>query len=356
MSRLLIVDDDPLNRALLEEELGDSGYRTFLAEDGDTALQILEEKNIDLVLLDIMMPRMSGLDVLAKIRESHSVADLPVIMVTAKHDSEDIVQSLNQGANDYIVKPIDFGVLQARIRTHLTMKSLSQEKDHFISIASHDLKNSLTTIIGAARVIGAMLPSNDTSLETVRGMVANIHEAAHDMHDLIVDFLDFHAVEDGRLVISQQRSLLNDIAERSFRGNIQYARDKQIELILDTRDQAIEVYADSARIKQVIDNFVTNAIKFCPTGSRVVIRTRQTDSVGCLEVSDNGPGLTQEDMSRIFVKYATLSNVPTGGEKSFGIGLSLCKQIIDLHDGEVGARNNPMRGATFWFRIPRYVG
>ncbi|HNT34747.1 MAG TPA: response regulator, partial [bacterium] len=175
MSRLLIVDDDPLNRALLEEELGDSGYRTFLAEDGDTALQILEEKNIDLVLLDIMMPRMSGLDVLAKIRESHSVADLPVIMVTAKHDSEDIVQSLNQGANDYIVKPIDFGVLQARIRTHLTMKSLSQEKDHFISIASHDLKNSLTTIIGAARVIGAMLPSNDTSLETVRGMVANIH-------------------------------------------------------------------------------------------------------------------------------------------------------------------------------------
>lgn len=353
MNRVLIVDDDPLNRALLEEELGDSGYRTFLSEDGEMALQLLEEKNIDLVLLDIMMPRMSGLEVLDKIRESHSMADLPVIMVTAKHDSEDIVQSLNQGANDYIVKPIDFEVLQARIRTHLALKSLSQQKDHFISIASHDLKNSLTTIIGAVRVIDVMLPQDDPTLETVRGMVANIHEAAHDMHELIVDFLDFHAVEDGRLMINRERVLLNEIAERCYRGNFQYAQDKQIELILESNGEPIEINADPARIKQVIDNFLTNAIKFCPAGSRVVIRTRQTDSVGCLEVSDNGPGLTQEDMSRIFVKYATLSNVPTGGEKSFGIGLSLCKQIVDLHDGDIGARNNPMRGATFWFRIPR---
>jgi len=184
-------------------------------------------------------------------------------------------------------------------------------------------------------------------------MVSNIKESANEMYALIVDFLDFHAVEDGHLVVSRELVGLSDIAERSYRANVEYAKEKQIELVFSAKDGPIGILADQARIKQVIDNFVTNAIKFCPGGSRVILRTYQTDSMGCLEVSDNGPGLTASDLERLFVKYATLSNVPTGGEKSFGIGLSLCKQIVELHDGTIGAGNNPVRGATFWFRIPK---
>jgi signal transduction histidine kinase len=97
---------------------------------------------------------------------------------------------------------------------------------------------------------------------------------------------------------------------------------------------------------------VSNAVKFGARGTTATIRTRKDDSLVRLEVSDTGPGLTEEDLKKVFRKYARLSNKPTGGEKSSGLGLAICKQMVELHGGEIGVNNNPDRGATFWFRLP----
>lgn len=352
MDRILVVDDDQWNRALLEEEISDAGYQSIMAEDGEMALRLIQDNRVDLVLLDIMMPRISGIDVLKELRQTFTVADLPIIMVTAKHQSEDIVQALNIGANDYIVKPIDFPVLLARIRTHLRLKKLSQQKDEFMSIASHDLKNSLTSIIGSVRLLDNMLGKEQFDRKQVLQFLSTISDSAKEMFDLIVDFLDFNAVEDGRLVINTEPVDIADIADRSIRNHLEYAREKDIKLELKSDTNLSEFTADPSRIKQVIDNFITNAIKFCPNDSHAVVKIYPCDGGIRFEVTDNGPGLTDEDMKKAFIKYGMLSNMPTGGERSFGLGLALCKQIVDLHDGEIGVYNNELKGATFWFTLP----
>ena len=112
------------------------------------------------------------------------------------------------------------------------------------------------------------------------------------------------------------------------------------------------VNTDKSRLNQVLENFVSNAIKFSPQGEKVTVGTRKTESGILVEVRDSGPGLTDEDMEKLFVKYAKLSNMPTGGEKSSGLGLAICKKVIEIMGGKTGARNNPGGGATFWFELP----
>ena len=114
--------------------------------------------------------------------------------------------------------------------------------------------------------------------------------------------------------------------------------------------------ADKSRLNQVLENFISNAIKFSPQGEQVTVCTRKTESGVLVEVRDSGPGITDEDMKKLFVKYAKLSNMPTGGEKSSGLGLAICKKVVELQGGKTGARNNPEGGATFWFELPGNFG
>jgi|KBSSwiStaDraftv2_1062776.scaffolds.fasta_scaffold111188_1 diguanylate cyclase (GGDEF)-like protein len=119
---LLVVDDDAMNRDALSRRITGAGYAVLVAESGPQALEIVRTQRVDLVLLDVMMPEMSGVETLRRLRQQRSVADLPVIMVTAKTGSEDVVEALEVGANDYITKPVDFSVAVARIRTQLTAR------------------------------------------------------------------------------------------------------------------------------------------------------------------------------------------------------------------------------------------
>ncbi|HFD79598.1 MAG TPA: HAMP domain-containing histidine kinase, partial [Gammaproteobacteria bacterium] len=135
-------------------------------------------------------------------------------------------------------------------------------------------------------------------------------------------------------------------------SNRAYAERKQIRLHTRLDEHLPEIQADDTRITQVINNLVDNAIKYAPPGSEVTIHTRHTGNQVCCQVSDEGPGLTDADMDKVFTRYARLSNRPTGGETSTGLGLAICKHIVELHGGEIGVRNNPGKGCTFWFCLP----
>lgn len=134
--------------------------------------------------------------------------------------------------------------------------------------------------------------------------------------------------------------------------NAGYAAQKTITPRLDLEQALPLVNADKSRISQVFDNFVSNAIKFGPPGGHVIVSTRNTKDGILVEVRDSGPGLTDADMDKLFVKYAKLANKPSGGEKSSGLGLAICKKVVEMHGGRTGARNNPTGGATFWFQLP----
>lgn len=350
--RLLVVDDNEMNRDMLSRRLKRAGHTVKVAVDGRQALEMIEQEPFDLILLDIMMPEISGLAVLKTLRQKHSVAELPIIMVTAKDQSEDIVEALNLGANDYVTKPIDFPVVKARVQTQLSLKRLAELKDEFLRIASHDLKNPLTGILGYASILKQMIAPIEQVPQNLKNAIGRVSGLAEMMKRIITDFLDFQAMEDGQMKLDLILIDINDIARMALINNSDYATSKEIELTEAISPEPIQVNADQYRIQQVIENFVSNAIKFSEKGSKAVIRTRAEPEAAVVEVSDTGPGLTEEDMQKLFIKYARLSNKPTGGEKSSGLGLAICKNIIALHNGKIGARNNPDKGSTFWFQLP----
>jgi signal transduction histidine kinase len=345
---------------MLQRRLARRGFEVEAAEGGTHALTMVEKVAYDLVLLDIMMPEVSGIDVLREIRKTRGVGDLPIIMATARTESDQIVEALNLGANDYVTKPLDFPVVLARVETQLEILRLRREqsrllklKDEFLAIASHDLKNPLSAVSGFAVLIQEIIPVGKPMTDAGHDFARRIFESAGLMESIISDFLDFQALEDGQIALKRGRISLAKVFSDCIDGQRAYAEKKGVELTFEQDQSLSELLADPARIAQVAQNLVGNAIKFCPEGARVTVRISPDDEWQLCEVVDSGPGLKEEDFAKVFQRYGRLSNRPTGGEKSSGLGLAICKQLIEMHGGEIGVRNNtPEKGATFWIRLP----
>lgn len=350
--RILVVDDYELNRDMLVKWIERKGHHAVAADGAETALAQLESESFDLVLLDIMMPGVDGFEVLRRIRARKSLMELPIIMVTAKDQPEDIVRALELGANDYITKPLEFSVVLARVQTQLTLKNLADQRQQFLQIASHDLKNPLTAILAASHTIPLIAPVGKPVTPELVDLLGRIERRGKEMKKIIEDFLDFHALEDGRLQTEFQPVNLNALLAETVDALREYAESKKIILRLEAEPPYPVIRADPTRLIQVVQNLLGNAIKFSPPGRNVRAHLRPTDAEALIEICDEGPGLTDEDLNKLFIKYARLSNKPTAGEKSSGLGLSICRHLVELHGGRIGARRNDGPGATFWFTLP----
>ncbi len=303
-------------------------------------------------MLDIRLPDGSGFELLAELRRVHSPLDLPVIVISGLDEAHDIVAALHAGANDYVAKPFDLAVVLARVRTQLELRRLERLHDQFLRVASHDLKRPLLLILDAARQLGREFPVGAPMTEDGHATLCLLIESGQYMQQIIEDMLKLRAVRDGRLHLARRPTDLGALVRQVIARHARYAEGKQIALEMRFEPGMPPVEADDLRIMQVLENLIGNAIKFCPPGSRVTVYTRRDGEALVCEVSDTGPGIAPEDMERLFVEYARLRNRPTGGETSTGLGLAISKQLIRLHGGEIGARNNPGGGATFWFRLP----
>lgn len=376
--RVLVVDDEAQNRELLEAHLTTMGHDVDLVTDGVEALAKLDAAH-DLVLLDVMMADMDGFEVARRIRTESAVPDIPICMVTVLSGKEARLRAVEVGVNDFIALPIDRTELQVRTASllkakeaqdtikryqaeleaqndllrenHEQLRKLGEQKDEFLRIASHDLKNPLAGILMTTAVIAQTPPGTTMTLET-QGWAGRITAQCRVMQKIIEDFLDFQALEDGQLKLKLEAVDLNQLAREVLERNADYAARKRIAPHLDLEPGSLMVNADPSRLTQVLENFVGNALKFSPPEAPVTVYTRKTPSGVLVEVSDSGPGFTEEDLKKLFVKYAKLGNMPTGDEKSSGLGLAICKKVIEIQGGKTGARNNPGAGATFWFELP----
>lgn len=353
MNRLLIVDDYQPSREALVELLTDAGYACAAAADGRQAISLVPTLRPDLVLLDINMPSVSGLQVLAEIRQKHSTVELPVIMVTAYSGSADIVSALAGGANDYVTKPIDLSSLIARVRTQLQIRDLARIKDELLSIASHDLKNPLTAMLGVTEMLTERFPIGAPMTAEGRWLIAVANDRTRQMIRIVTDFLDMQAANQGLVTLRKTPMDLRRVAELAVTGNRTYGQRKGITLSLLPGEPLPLVSADEARITQVVENLLGNAIKFGPPGCHVEVATRGSETTVALEVRDTGPGIAAADFDKLFVRHARLGNRPTGGEASSGLGLAWCKQLVELHGGRIGAHRREPEGMVFWFELPR---
>ncbi len=351
-SHLLVIDDEYGICDVLTIGLEREGYAVTVAHDGKEALAQISGKRFDLILLDLKLPGISGLELLDQLRKSHSALDVPIIIISGTGESRDVVTALQHGANDYLTKPFDMAVVRARISAQLSLKQLKATNDRYLRIVSHDLKKPVMVMLDIARRLraehtpGAPLTGDDLSA------LALLIQSGEFMQQIIWDLLDQDALRDGRLRITKQPTDLGAIVRQAVTRNTAYAQGKGIQLDMQFDTELPTIQADDLRLMQVLENLIGNAIKFSPAGTRVTVHTGCEDAHARCEVSDNGPGIAEEDREALFVEYAQLKNVPTGKEKSTGLGLAISKQLVTLHGGEIGAHNRPDGGATFWFRLP----
>ena len=270
--RLLVIDDQKTNLKIVGDILGRLGFTILLADDGEQALLHLEERPVDLILLDVLMPGCDGFEVCRRIRANPEWADIPIIFLSAASDKSLIVRALEAGGVDYVTKPFNAAELTSRVRTHLALKTtrdrlrqLVEDKEELLGILAHDLQNHLASMtISAELVKGRARKHRDSALER---MAANIHTATNQMFAFVGGFLANSAADRG-LELRLEPVSLNEAAAAAVSQYGETARRKGITLIhVDVA--AVPVAADRVALDQVLGNLVSNALKFSPPGTTV---------------------------------------------------------------------------------------
>jgi signal transduction histidine kinase len=223
---------------------------------------------------------------------------------------------------------------------------LNNEKNEFMGIAAHDLKNPLTTIImGAGLMTSANLPPRYQSIAD------SISQAGTRMRDLITNLLDANAIEQGRFLSQLERCELAALTTQTVANNQPAAARKNIQLSV-LLDGALPARADRHAAVQILDNLISNAVKYSPHQTTVQIRGFLSGANACISVTDQGPGISEADQRKLFGKFTRLSAKPTGGESSSGLGLSIVKKLAEAMNGRVYCVSTLGAGATFTVELP----
>ncbi len=362
--RILFVDDDRLNRRILAGILRPEGFEVAEAESGEEALARYAAAPPDLVLLDVEMPGINGFDACRQLRSRYGAETAPVVFITAKSESEDVVAGLAAGGVDYLPKPIRAKEALARIRAHLQIRLLMAEqrqlvdqlskanaaKNKFLGMAAHDLRNPLASIRGLAEFLrdGAVGSLTADQLD----LVTTIHSASQEMLQMVNELLDVATIEAGELKLTLETASLADLLEKAVSlANIEAARKgTKIELRAVFRPATARV--DPPKIRQVVNNLLSNAVKYSPPGSVVAAELAAAAGGLAIAVSDQGPGIPESERHQLFKDFGRTSVKPTGGEKSTGLGLAICRKIVDAHHGTITAENLPGRGCVFRVFLP----
>ena len=228
------------------------------------------------------------------------------------------------------------------------LTQMNEEKNEMLGIAAHDLKNPLTAIIGFARMIATTDSSSPDRIKTDAG---EIIEASTHMRSIVSNLLDVNAIEEGRFPLEFQVCDLAELTGAAIENQKLPADAKQISMEFARPAGKAPINGDPDAILQVLDNLISNAIKFSPANRQIFVRLKMADEKVSLEVQDQGPGLSAADHARLFQKFAILSARPTAGESSTGLGLSIVKRLVEAMGGSVSCRSEPGAGATFAFEI-----
>lgn len=364
--KVLIVDDDRLNLRILTRILQPEGLIVEQSFSGEEALAQYASFSPDLVLLDVIMPGISGFETCRTLKARYGDDMAPVIFITAKTETDDVVEGLSAGGVDYLPKPFRGKEAMARLRVHLhnrilnenqkklvsELSSANSAKNKLLGMVAHDLRNPLATVRGLAEFLRDDGQAGKLTTDQI-DLVENIHSVSQSMLEMVNELLDSAVIESGELRIHPKPVSLPDLLERSVTLNNINAAKKGSHIHLKSVDLPAQITVDGAKIKQVVDNLITNAIKFSPPNSAVTVEASQTPTNCTVAVLDNGPGIPEDEMYKLFKDFSRTSVAPTGGEKSTGLGLAICRKIIEAHGGTIRADNRSGGGCTFMFSLPQ---
>jgi two-component system, sensor histidine kinase and response regulator len=360
MPRILVVDDELSNRALLRAWLADENTSIVEAESGEQAIELVQTISPDLVLLDVMMPGIDGFDTTRRIKDLAGQGFLPVILVTALADREARVHGLDVGADDFLSKPIDRHELMVRVRNLLALREkeatlrqrnvhllqLMRFRDEMTALLVHDLKNP-TSIIDMSLEYVQQRPELALH-EQAAEAIADARGATDRIARIVANMLDLVRLEANRLVLhratASPAALLSSVAE----GRAAMVRQRTIHLDLDV-DPALQVNADIDILTRVIENVVDNSIQHVSEGGRILMRTERRGGTAAMLIGNDGPPVPPEMRESIFEKFAR--GEETTNRRNLGLGLYFCRLAMEAHGGRIWVADRPLP-AVFGLELP----
>lgn len=372
---ILVVDDNPLNVEPLTELLRAMGYRTAAAMNGEAALLRTRELHPDLILLDIMMPGMNGMEVCRRLKADSRSLHIPVVFVTALSDTSDKVAAIEAGGDDFLTKPYNRPVLLARIRSLLRLKeardnletsyrqlqTLEKLKDDLMGMIVHDLRSPLTSVMGTLEIVldGDVGELNDQQ----SSLLGDALKRGEDLLHLIDDLLELAQLEESKLVLQLQQLSVDELLEAA-RGDWVLEAERVGAALSIAEAEPIRMRADPRLLRRVLGNLVSNALQHAGgPGGRLDIRLAavpapvpeglgSTPSLVWFSVADNGVGIPEAYQELIFQKFGSLGS-RAGGAGPSGLGLTFCKLAVEAHGGRIWVQSRPGEGSVFHFVIPR---
>ena len=362
--KVLIVDDVVDNIRVIGRLLKNKGIQVAPATSGEQALGIAVAKKPDLILLDVQMPEMDGFEVCRRLKANPITQDIPVIFLTARSESEDIMTGFMLGAIDYITKPFNSDEVMIRIKNHLELKKsrdiiqlqncnlneLNATKDKFFSIIAHDLKNPISNFRDMTKVL---VESQDSFTKSeVSEYLSMLNNSADSLFGLLENLLEWSRSQRGIIKYEPVHLDFTYLANNVVSLTLPLAQAKKIELCSTVPENFI-IDADVNMINTVLRNLVSNAIKFTDENGRIEISATDHEYYSEFTVSDSGVGISPDNLKKLFHISENFSTLGTSNEKGTGIGLILCKEFIDKHGGRIWAESEFGVGTKFSFTIPK---
>ena len=355
---VLVADDQAANRELLEEILTAQGSKVITVPDGAAAVEELSKTEVDLVLLDVMMPRLNGFEACERIKNNPETYSIPVILITALSDKQARIEGIKAGASDFLTRPVDRIELLARVRSLLTLKhrtdelekrtaqlaAANSELEAFSYSVSHDLRAPLRHINGDAhRLIQEHSPQLGPEAQL---RLKRIQEGTQKMGRMIDDLLNLARLD--RRSMDLQMTSLNSLVENVLQDLESETANRKIDWRVGSLPS---VNCDPGLIQQVFANLLSNAVKYTRRCERAVIEIGQSTMNGqlVLFVRDNGAGFNPKYSGKLFGAFQRLHT-----EQEFegtGVGLATVQRIAQKHGGSVWAEAETNKGATFYFSL-----
>lgn len=385
-NQVLIVDDIPENLQVLSNILYEKGIEISFATNGKQALETIAYNPPDLILLDISMPEMDGYEVCERLKKSPETIDIPVIFLTARTQTEDVIKGFEIGAVDYVTKPFNASELVSRVFTHLELKKsrdiidrqnmelkeLNATKDKFFSIVAHDLKNPFNTMMGFAELL--LMNFERMEKEKVKKFHRLMYKASKNGFDLLENLLQWARAQTGRLQWEPSEIDMKILVSQNFDLLNSNAQNKNIALVSKIT-QPLTCFADGNMISTVLRNLISNAIKFSKPGGQIIVSAKTftkivpvvTDEADEQEdkptekevefaeitVSDKGVGMKEKDIKKLFRIDVHHTTPGTNEEQGTGLGLILCKEFVEKNGGSIRVESTFGKGSDFIFTIPR---
>jgi signal transduction histidine kinase len=360
---LVVEDHRPLLMAV-RDILESEGYSVLTAMDGVEALELMEENRPDLIIADIMMPRMDGYALYKSVRARPEWLAIPFIFLTARAEREDILKGKDLGAEDYITKPFDPQNLVVTVRSRLrraedireaTQVEFNNLKQQIITVLSHELRTPLTYVSGYTDL--ALEESADLDPQAFQNFLLGIKRGADRLTQLVEDLLFLVYLDTGRAaeefhMLARVHRDVNLLVEHVVNSHEEQAAAQGVRLKLDLAGELAPVQLYETYLIDALGRLVDNGIKFCKKDGHVVtVSTRRVDDWVEVSVVDDGIGIPEADLPFLFERFQQVGRERME-QQGAGVGLTIAKELICLHDGDIAVESEVGAGSTFTVRLP----